>query len=223
MAKEKITNEEIVEVLPIKKAIKTITIVGDSPLIVHAWSEKAKKEMLEKQTKVAKAAGKPVRDPFKEFVDALYWITPRPEKMDDMEDFIKACEDGAKFGFSAMSIKLAAQSAAYRSGVERNKAGLRGDFFIFGEGGQEFGIIETDEPPVMREDMVKIGGVSKVSDLRYRPMFENWKMKLMIVYNENASHTFKQIVNYINMAGFMNGIGEWRPERDGLFGTFHVE
>ena len=27
----------------------TVRVVGDSPLIVHKWSEKAKREMLEKQ------------------------------------------------------------------------------------------------------------------------------------------------------------------------------
>ena len=32
-----------------------VTVIGDSPLIVHAWSEKAKKEMLGKQMKQAKA------------------------------------------------------------------------------------------------------------------------------------------------------------------------
>ena len=32
----------------------SLKIVGDSPLIVHAWSEKAKREMLEKQMKKSK-------------------------------------------------------------------------------------------------------------------------------------------------------------------------
>ena len=31
-----------------------------------------------------------------------------------------------------------------------------------------------------------------------------------------------QIINLINMGGFSNGVGEWRPEKDGQFGTFHV-
>jgi len=34
-----------------------LTIVGDSPLIVHAWDEKTKREMLEKQQKKAKSKG----------------------------------------------------------------------------------------------------------------------------------------------------------------------
>jgi hypothetical protein len=31
-----------------------------------------------------------------------------------------------------------------------------------------------------------------------------------------------QIVNLFNTAGFGVGIGEWRPEKDGQFGMFHV-
>lgn len=199
-----------------------ITIVGDTPLIVHAWSEKAKKEMLGKQTKETKTKGHAIREPWREFVDGLYWITEKPE-MNSIEDFYDACEKGAKFGFPVVAVKKSAQSSAYRVGAEKNKMGLRGAFFIDSIGDDLLGEIITDEAPEMREDMVKIGGISKVSDLRYRPMFRNWKMKLHIKLNENAGYTIEQIVNYINMAGFMNGIGEWRAEKDGQFGMFHVE
>lgn len=213
---------ETLEVQPIKIEKREITIVGDTPLIVHAWSEKAKKEMLDKQTKTTKTRGKSIRDPFSEFMNALYWITPKPTE-DTPEAFNKAIAEGARFGFPVTAIKQAAGSAAYRSGAEKNKMGMRGAFFIEGIGDNLLGEIISDEPPVMREDMVKIGGVSKVSDLRYRPAFNKWKMKLTISYNVNAGMTFEQIINYINMAGFMNGIGEWRAERDGQFGMFHVE
>ena len=40
-----------------------LTLVGDSPLIVHAWSEKAKREILDKQMKVAKTKVRSVRNP----------------------------------------------------------------------------------------------------------------------------------------------------------------
>ena len=52
MATKKTTTNadvEIIQVQPIKIQKRKITIVGDTPLIVHAWSEKAKKEMLERQ------------------------------------------------------------------------------------------------------------------------------------------------------------------------------
>ena len=75
--------------------------------------------------------------------------------------------------------------------------------------------------PEMREDMVQIGGMSKVADIRYRPEFKQWKTTLTIKYNKSAI-TPEQIMNLLNYGGFANGVGEWRPSRDGSFGTFHV-
>ena len=40
----------------------SVWLVGDTPIITHAWSEKAKREMLQKQVKAPKA-GKDARDP----------------------------------------------------------------------------------------------------------------------------------------------------------------
>jgi len=42
------TKKETVTMKPIKIDHVKVRIVGDSPLIVHAWSEKAKREMLDK-------------------------------------------------------------------------------------------------------------------------------------------------------------------------------
>lgn len=44
---------EVITIPAIDIRTATITIKGDSPLIVHKWSEKAKKMMLDKQMKVA--------------------------------------------------------------------------------------------------------------------------------------------------------------------------
>ena len=46
---------------------------------------------------------------------------------------------------------------------------------------------------------------------------------MTISYNENGPHTLEQIVNIINAGGYVCGVGEWRPERDGQYGMFHVE
>lgn len=73
----------------------------------------------------------------------------------------------------------------------------------------------------MREDMVQIGGMSKVADIRYRGEFPTWRAKLNIRYNASAISP-EQILTMLNLGGFANGVGEWRPSRDGSFGTFHV-
>ena len=206
-----------------------ITIVGETPLIVHAWGEKAKKEMLDAQQKkkVDKKA-KEIRDPFAEFMDALYWITPKPAEKTP-EAFEKAVMEGAKFGFPITSIKQAALSACYRAGIIPNQVGMKSVFYLnAAEGmnpgtGSELAVIDSDQPPVFREDMVRIGGMTKVADLRYRPAFNNWKIRLTISLIEVGTFNRESIINAINMGGFMNGIGEWRMERDGEFGRFHVE
>lgn len=221
--------ETIIRINRPRIAKANITIVGETPLIVHAWGEKAKKEMLDAQQKkkVDKKA-KEIRDPFAEFMDALYWITPKPEEKTP-EAFEKAVMDGAKFGFPITAIKQAALSACYRAGVIPNQMGMKCTFYLNAQEGlnpgtgSELAVIDTDTPPVFREDMVKIGGMTKVANLRYRPAFQNWKIRLTISLIEVGTFNMESIINAIDMGGFMNGIGEWRMERDGEFGRFHVE
>ena len=61
--------ETVVEILPIDIRMAEITVIGDTPLIMHKWSEKAKREMLEKQMKVAKTKGKDAKSPVADFID----------------------------------------------------------------------------------------------------------------------------------------------------------
>lgn len=208
-----------------------IRIVGDTPLIVHAWSEKAKREMLDTQSGKNKTKKKPCKMPFDDFARALYWITPMPtETIKDPcngedreiiteELFDQALQDGAKFGFPANSFKIAGNSAAYRMGWVKNQMALRGAYFITSEFG-ELAEIKGDAP-MLREDTVRVGMGS--SDLRYRPIFENWYCDLTLTIDKGYGMTLDDIVNVINAGGSGVGIGEWRPEKDGIFGRYHVE
>jgi hypothetical protein len=221
--------KQVITINPVKVVKANITLVGDTPLIIHAWGEKAKREMLEAQQKLKKdKKAKEIRDPFAEFMDALYWITPKPAEHTP-EAFEKAVREGAKFGFPTSAIKQAALSACYRAGVIPNQMGMKCSFYLNPiEGanlgtGSELAVIDTDTPPRFREDMVKIGAMTKVADLRYRPAFEHWKIRLVISLIDVGVFTMDSIVNAINMGGYMNGIGEWRMERDGDFGHYHVE
>jgi len=219
------SNEAVVTINPIQVKKTVVRIVGDTPLIVHAWSDKAKQMILDAQTGKKKGKQKPNRVPAADFVEGAYWLTPKPVYSENAEDeeviaaFEKAIEDGARFGFPATAIKQAANAAAYRLGWVKNQTGLRGAWFIEAD---ENGLIEIQsDTPVIREDMVKIG--MGTADLRYRPQFNNWSCELVISYNANGEFDLESIINAINAGGYVCGIGEWRPERDGNFGRFHVE
>lgn len=207
----------IVNIKPLDIKIVPITIVGDTPIIVHAWSEKAKKMMLDAQTKATKTKAKEARNPMDEFINSMYWLTDVPESTEN--DFVNAINNGAKFGFPVGAIKQAANSAAYRLGWVKNQMELRGAYFLKTEYGDMAEIIS--DAPEMREDMVRIG--MGTADLRYRAEYKNWKMKMVLQYNASGNLTIEQIINCINAGGYAVGIGEWRPERDGDFGRFHVE
>lgn len=210
-------NTEVIEIRPIEIKKVTIRIVGDTPLIMHAWSEKAKRMMLEAQMGVAKGKKKEAKNPVDDFIRSMYWLTPMPED-GTMESFEEAIANGARFGFPVTAFKQAAISAAYRMGWAKDKMSMRGAFFIDSD---ENGMIEIySDTPEMREDMVKVG--MGTADIRYRGEFKNWYADLTISYNANGQYSLENIVNIINAGGYVCGVGEWRPERDGQNGMFHV-
>lgn len=184
----------MIELPPLQLRQLEITLVGDSPLICHAWSKKAKQEMLDKQMKKAKQA-KAAKDPERDYKESLY---EHPE---------------GGFGFPAVAFKAAAVDACSHI-ANITKVEARGAFHINGD------MVKIDGKPNPREDMVKIG--MGVADIRYRGEFRKWKCTFNLRYNTNVISP-EQILNLFNTAGFAIGIGEWRPQRDGSFGMFHVE
>lgn len=223
------TKKEVIEITPIEVTKFNVRIVGDTPLITHAWSEKAKREMLmnqqfDKNGKKIKIVKEP-KNPVVDFINSMYWLTEKPDvnnymKEEECEElFNKAIVEGARFGFPVTAFKQAAISASYRLGWTKDKMSLRGVFYIDAD---ENGLVEIkSDVPEMREDMVKIG--MGTADIRYRGEFRNWYADLTINYNANGNYTLKDIVNIINAGGYVCGVGEWRPERDGQNGMFHIQ
>lgn len=216
MAGKKDTN--LVEIRPIDIQKVEMRIVGDSPLIVHAWGVKAKQMMLDAQMGKTKTKARPKKDPFDDFMESLYWITERP-KESTPEAFDEAVRNGAMWGFPIGSIKQAANSAAYRMGWVKNQMELRGAYFLRSEYG-ELARIQGCVPEI-REDMVRVG--MGTADIRYRGEFGPWFIDFTLEYNASGAMSLEQIINCINAGGFAVGIGEWRPEKDGMYGTYHVE
>lgn len=170
-----------------------IRLVGDSPLICHAWSDKAKKMMLDKQMKRAKQA-KEAKDPEADYLGSLYHLP------------------GGGHGFPSVAFKASAVSACrFTDGLKMTE--VRGAFHIAGE------LIRIEGEPSPREDMVRIG--MGTADIRYRGEFREWAATIVLRANVNAISP-EQLVNLFNLAGFGVGVGEWRPERDGSYGMFHV-
>jgi hypothetical protein len=210
MAKAPTKTEVGIELPPLNLSVMEVTIIGDTPLIVHAWSQKAKKEMLDKQMKKAKGA-REAKDPQADFEASMYRLA-----------------DGG-YGFPSVAFKNSAVTAG-TSVAGLTKIAARQAFHILGEDAEVLGAFEGSKSrmnlariegpaPTMREDMVKVG--MGTADLRYRPEFPDWWAKILVRFNGNVLSE-SQILNLLNTAGFAVGVGEWRPEKDGMNGMFHV-
>lgn len=208
-----------------KLRVRTIEvkIVGKSPLIIHAWSAKAVKMMLDKQMGKS-SAGREKKNPIEDFKGSLYYL---PNK--------------AGFGIPAPSFKAAIVSAANDVDMKMTevKRALHVSSYhvpivaeplpkeLWSDDDHEYAKqIEFEHKfgCSMRRDMVRLE--SGVADVRFRGSWPNWKCTLQVEYNE-AVLTAEQVVNLISAAGYGCGIGEWRPSspnvRSGEFGRFSVE
>jgi hypothetical protein len=197
--------EVAITIQPPKTVEFEVLIVGTSPLIMHAWSEKAKAMMRDKQ-QGKKAAKKEPKDPRAE------WNGGR------------LLNEAGRDCISAMCFKNAiVDTASFIDGI--TKVQLRGSVFILGD------LVPIDfdadptspdkKSPHMREDMVRVG--MGVADIRYRPEYRNWSCKLRIRHMANVIST-QDVMTLLSTAGLVNGMGEMRPQKTGgSFGTFEVK
>jgi hypothetical protein len=217
-----------IEIKPISIETVDIVIVGITPLITHAWSEKAKRMMLEQQQGKKKGAKHEIKIPVNDFMGSLHWLTDQPEfgeTDEDAEANWLEVADTAKFGFPCDGIKASIISGAYRAGLDVKQTELRGTLFI--EGRTEASTVDIAEivgpAPVMREDMVRLSGMGRAADIRYRAEFKEWEIPLRIKYIKDGKYSLEQLLNMVNYGGFVTGIGEWRPEKNGQFGMYELK
>jgi len=196
MAQSSVIEVQQVEIRPL-----TITIEGDTALLCHKFSSTARKEILDKQ--MGKKKQRAPKDPEQDYQEAIY-----------------QAKEGW-YGFPAEGIKQACVGACrFVDGLAMTEA--RGAFFVMASGldkesGQQLVMVRGD--PEMHESMVRLGG--RTADVRFRAQFFPWRIAFTVRYNPNVI-TAEAIVNLVQLAGFHQGIGDWRPEKNGTFGMFHV-
>jgi hypothetical protein len=190
-----------IEISRIAAETLRVPLIGTSPLIVHRFSEKARQQMLDNMQ--GRKSPRQVKDPDTEYQAAFYRIS-----------------EPTGYGFPAIAFKSATVGGArFYQGVTMRE--LKGFIFTRGEMGEDGQqLVRIDGEPHMREDVVRVnrGG----TDLRYRPEFKTWRTILTVTYVTSAL-TRDSLLSLIDAGGMGCGIGEWRPERDGDFGTYQVD
>lgn len=191
--------KKLISIRPIQRMMVTMRILGLTPLIQHAWAEKAKQMMRDKHAG-KKTKSREARDPEKEGYDAAY----RTAKGD--------------YGIVLTALKSSIIGAAHKDlGIEKTL--VRKALFIHCDDPGHVLKMECSEP-VIQEDNVRVG--QGQADLRYRPYFYEWSVKVTFEIDAELLKV-DDLVALVDRAGFGVGIGEWRPEKSGEFGRFKVD
>jgi hypothetical protein len=188
-------------VVGIQKIELTLHGRPGSPLVVHAFSEKAKNEIRDKQQKKAKKA-KEERHPQEE-ADAARYVDEKGRECAPITALKKAIITAAT-AFDDVT-----------------KVGLRQALFVdsvANPGSSMVPIERHDGSPavgVMREDAVTIG--INTRGLTYRPESKEWQLRISIEFNPRIVSE-SQLLALVDQAGWGVGICEGRPERSSALG-----
>lgn len=181
----------------------TVGIRGVSPLIMHAWSAKAKQMMLDKQM------GIPV---------------PKKQAKSPEDDY-----NGARYisaqgwdGVPATAFK-AAMVGACRLVDNLNMTLAKRLFFVEADDAAS-NLVRIYGEPEMRQDMVRLE--TGVADIRFRPEYNPWRAAVTIRFL-NGIIKPSAVVNLMALAGMAEGVGEWRPSAPksatGTYGMWEIE
>jgi len=178
----------------------TLRGMDGSPLVIHCFSEKAKKEIRDKQQKKVKKA-KEERRPAEEFAAAKY-----------LDDQGREC-----LPLAALKKSFISAATAFD---DLTKVALRQALFVNSiyAPGPLAPIENHDQTPAigqMREDAVTIGISTR--GLTYRPEYPKWQVRVRVEFNPRLVSQ-EQLLALVDQAGWGIGICEGRPEKSSALG-----
>lgn len=192
---------EVIQLQPVNRALLQLRIEGVSPMLMHRFSEKARKELADRDQRKLKGKTKPARDTDAEFEACIYRLS-----------------DGSA-GFPCSAFKAAAVRAGKLAGLKMTDA--RQMFWVHQDDVSDMGemCVRIEGECRKREDFVRLNGAG--ADLRYRAEFSPWWAVLTIDFDADLISA-ESIANLFARAGMNVGIGDWRPEKGGNFGMFKI-
>lgn len=181
----------------------SLVIAGTSPLLCHAMSARAMRELLLPRGPLSGAdrAARLKHDVLAEYRASMY-ANPTP--------------DGpTAIVLPAAVFKAAAVTAAgHRPGVVKSQ--VRAFLWVTGSWVPIYGIPRLSLAPVRNSD------IARTPDVRARAILPRWACEITVRYDCTYLNE-RSVVNLFATAGVSAGVGDWRPERgSGSYGTFRV-
>jgi len=228
LPKAKKVEQTVVKIQPLNVGNLTLNLRGTSPLVVHNFGDKSRKQMLEAQMSTQKAKKEP-RCPEEEFLDAFYVVDgeiPKPtvnedtrQKSYDVDEVAKFLKS-ATFGLPITGFKNAIIAACRNTDYTMTQ--MKQTLFLSGAEHHDWAIINSEKSPEMDSRICRLAGAARTPIERFRPMWREWSTTINIQFDANQM-TPDQVANIVAIAGFYVGVFEGRPERSSLgWGRFEL-
>jgi hypothetical protein len=192
----------VVEINEIESAELRFNVLGASPLIMHRYPFKAWQELLLPSIKENRAALEQTlkHQPYREYRESFYRNRDKAAKA-----FFHLPN-----GMFAGAIAQAAVDipGAARAQIERLTRVPDVNIEVFGV-------------PQVFCAMVRNSGYPRTPDVRTRPIFPQWACRVTVRYCR-PQLTERAIGRLMGAAGLIVGVGDWRGEKGGPFGSYRI-
>jgi len=208
VTKDKEVKQEI-EIEPLDLRIAKFEIEGVTPMLLQCLSEKSQNQLEE-----GRAGTK------KKKVD---YGTSEAQAKDSISGYLV----GGGFAKPWTKSKIAVPNSWFKK-MLINVAGRHVDALKLNTAGGVFQVLDASiavnhKGISIHQGWVKVPPGPKGSPvLRSRGMLEEWTLSFSVRYNAGMINA-KALAVIIETAGFANGLGDFRPQKDGPFGQFQIK
>lgn len=194
--------EPLIVVNEIETSTADFNVVGLSPLIMHRYALKAWRELLYPGPKLNRAERQTTlkHQPLQEYRECLY--LNRDDKRPSLFHIPNGMFHGA-LGAAAKDIPGASKAEIVRL---TRVTDINIDLFGL---------------PQLFMSMVRNRDMNRTPDVRTRPIFAHWACRVHFRYVAGLL-TRPTIANLFGAAGLIVGIGDWRGEKGGPYGSFRL-
>lgn len=200
--------EELLKIAPLRQAILTVPLIGETPLKVLRFSRKTHQTMMETQQAGSQAKTKKKREP-KDF-----------ERNYEEAKYVGKTDGQEWLGINASGIRIGCVESCRTAGFVMTRAKMSVTCLADG-----IDIIDNSTPlvrvygePEMCIDPVRNDNGSV--DLRARVMFREWKIICRLKFDEDQFSP-SDVLNLLIRVGQQNGLGEGRMNSKEGCGTGH--
>lgn len=202
--------EKVIELKPIKVSAATITIVGDSDLILNRMDAPTVRELTDKRKNKSKTVEE--RNVWEEIITKIHWRDGMPTDFSE-KGMKEALKNNAPC-ISAFGLKKSFGQAVVRLDID--KYATRFDACMNISANNNLVPIRFTSHEVDEKLMSPKRGAPV---LTRQNRFTGWSADITINYIEGGSFSLEQILQVINMAGFSMGIGSGRSSG---YGRYHI-